>query len=700
MKHRYALPLTLATILVIPACGVSAQVTEEDDLALVYGDKSTISIATGSQQQLRRAPAVTTVITAEDILAIGAVDLDEVLETVPGMHVSRSANNYSPLYVIRGIFSQLNPQVLMLQNGIPVTTTQQGNRGGVWAGLPLENIARIEVIRGPGSALYGADAYAGVINIITKTAADIQGTQVGLRAGSFRSNDAWLLHGGKMGEVDIAAYLRIGKTNGFKETITADSQSARDTTFGTRASLAPGSVNTGRDAVDASLDLSYEKWRWRTGYKLRDDVENAAGTSSALDPIGRMKSERITSDLSWTDHHFAQDWGVGVTAAYMQYAQLFPTPLMLSPPGTRFATGTFVDGMFGAPQTWERQYRLSAFATYSGFDKHRIRLGLGHDDLDMYRTSELRNFTYNAAGTPIPLASIVDFSNTAPFLLPQRRKISYLYAQDEWNFARDWTLTAGIRHDDYSDFGGTTNPRLALVWDATLDLTAKILAGRAFRAPAFNEKYSISNPVNRGNPALVPETIGTVEAAFTWQARRDMQVNLNFFKYEMKDIIRAVPNVIPGTGSTFNNTGNQNGKGMELEVIWDASRNLRLMANYSHQKSIDEATNRDAGYDPRNQIYARADWRFTGDWMMSSQLNWVADRKRAAGDNRPPVADYKTVDVTLRTTGGKGDWDFAASVRNLFDATVLEPSLAPGTAIPNDLPMAGRSLYLQAAYRF
>jgi iron complex outermembrane receptor protein len=78
----------------------------------------------------------------------------------------------------------------MLVNGLPVTTSFAGNRGNVWGGLPIENVARIEVIRGPGSALYGADAFAGVINIITKTAADINGSQFGVRAGSFGSGDA------------------------------------------------------------------------------------------------------------------------------------------------------------------------------------------------------------------------------------------------------------------------------------------------------------------------------------------------------------------------------------------------------------------------------------------------------------------------------------------------------------------------------
>jgi outer membrane receptor for ferrienterochelin and colicin len=75
----------------------AAPQTEEEDLALAYGDKSFVSIASGSRQPVTRAPSVATVVTAEDIAAIGAADLDEVLETVPGMHVARSPIGYNPI---------------------------------------------------------------------------------------------------------------------------------------------------------------------------------------------------------------------------------------------------------------------------------------------------------------------------------------------------------------------------------------------------------------------------------------------------------------------------------------------------------------------------------------------------------------------------------------------------------------------------
>jgi iron complex outermembrane receptor protein len=698
VKSASAFRLSLALMLVLQAFGAHAQVSEEEELTLVYGDKSIVSIATGSQQSLRRAPAVASVITSQDIEAMGATDLDQVLESVAGVHVNRSANQFSPLYVVRGIFSSYLPQVLILQNGIPMTTLYHGNKGNIWAGFPVEHIARIEVIRGPGSALYGSDAYSGVINIITKNARDAAGTEIGARLGSFNTRDAWIQHGGSIGAVDVAAYLRVGSTDGFRRTVEADAQTRNDALYGTSVSLAPGPANTFYDAVDANLDIGYGKWRLRAGLKLRDDVGTAAGISSALDPVGRSRSERANADLSWTDPQFGRDWSVGAMFSSLYYAQIVPVVYQLYPPGVRFPTGTFEDGMRAAPETWERSLRLSGYAAYSGFTGHNIRIGIGHDDLDLYRTRERRNFTYAPNGLPIPLASTIHFTGSNSFMLPQRRKVNYVYVQDEWAFAPDWTMTAGLRHDRYSDFGSTTNPRLALVWDASLDLTAKLMYGRAFRAPAFLEYYGIASPVALGNPTLRPETNGTLEAAFNWQARPDTKVNLTLYRYSMSDIIRTIPNALAGTGTTYHNTGDQVGRGLELETEWTASRALRVIGNYSYQRSEDKLTARDAGYAPRHHLYSRVDWQLD-NFVLGSQLNWVAKRARPAGDLRKPIDDYTTLDLSLRSQRGRSGWEFAASLRNLFNADVREPSLGPGLQLPNDLPMAGRSFSLQASYQ-
>jgi iron complex outermembrane receptor protein len=661
---------------------------------MAYGDKSFVTIATGTRVPLSRAPAVATVITAEDIKAMGATDLDQVMETVPGVHVARSTQTYMPIYEFRGVHRDTNAQVLMLVNGVPVTTAFEGNRGNVWGGLPLENVARIEVIRGPGSALYGADAFAGVINITTKTAADIDGTQFGVRAGSFNTQDAWALHGGSWGPMEVAAYLRVGKTDGARNTIAADAQTGWDRLTGTRASLAPGPLDNRRDSVDGSLDLAYDKLRLRVGYQKRDHVGSAAGVAQALDPTGHSYSERVSSDLTYQSNGFAKNWDVTLQASFMHYKEF--SDLVLFPAGVNLGGGAFANGMIGNPYKWEQHGRLHASALYDGFESHRVRFGTGAQKEDLYKTRETKNFNPNFSpiGTG-SFADVIDVSDTAVFLKPHSRIARYWFAQDEWNFSKDWTLTAGVRRDSYSDVGDTTNPRLALAWEAAYNLTAKLLYGTAFRAPAFVELYNINNPVQVGNPNLKPEKMRTLEAAVSWQPVSKVHLGVNVFGYSMRDTIQLDPTF------TWRNAGEQTGKGMEFEAAWDATRELRLSGNYSRQKSIDKATNQDAGLAPHSHVYLRADWRFMSGLALNAQINSVGERQRAPGDARSALRGYDTVDFTLRTDRGSQEWNFAASVRNLFNADAREPSPlgAPFVSVPNDFPLPGRSFYLQAEYK-
>ncbi|MGC2458221.1 MAG: TonB-dependent receptor [Gallionellaceae bacterium] len=681
----------LAALLTL-ACVSSAHAepqTEEEELSLAYGDKSFVTIATGNRQLVTRAPSVATVITAEDIAAIGAADFDEVMETVPGVHVSRSPINYNPIYTIRGIDTQYNPQVLMLVNGIPITTMYTGSRSIIWGGMPVENIARIEVIRGPGSALYGADAVAGVINIITKTSADVNGTQLGLRDGSFNSRDAWALYGGKWGGIDVAAYLRAGDTDGPRQIITADALSG--TPF---PSLAPGPVNLGRNAIDGNLDLSRDKWRLRAGYQQRTDVGTGAGVASALDPAGSSFGERINTDLTYQHANFARNLDVTAQASYLYITE--QSNLTLYPPGFP----GFPDGVIGNPDKWERHLHLTLAAAYNGLSSQKLSFGVGTQDDDLYCTQETKNFTLAPVPGgffPVPLpGGITEMNSTDIFLNPHDRRVSYAYAQDEWTFTKDWYLTAGVRHDQYSDFGGTTNPRLALVWETAYNLTSKLLYGRAFRPPSFSELYIINNPVGLGNPNLKPETNQSTELAFAWQATGNLQANLNLFHYHMRDILRFVEN--PDTTYTAQNAGGQYGDGMEVELVWDPSVNLRLSGNYAHEHSVDETSGLDAGDAPENHIYARADWRFLPRWTLDTQLNYVADRKREPYDTRPPIPDYHTVDITLRNQNRSNDWNVSFTVLNLFGANALEPSPSPGL-IPNDLPVDPRQWRIQLTHK-
>ena len=708
MTHRYG-PMgrdkhwalgVLATCVTAACVCAQPQSADEATLAEIYGSAEMISIATGNAQPLRQSPAIASVVTADDIAAIGATELNEVLATVPGLHVGVSAVGYKPIFSIRGIYTQTNPQVLVLINGLPIKNVFDGQLGASWGRMPVTGIARIEVIRGPGSALYGADAFSGVINIITKSAADVHGLEVGARAGSFDRNDQYAQWGGTIGGFDSYFYVERYRSDGPSRTISADAQSTLDRLFGTSASLAPGPVNLNRDNIEARADVSRGRWRLRTGFQEVNDIGVGAGVSQALDLSGRGDGRRLSADLSYDNPTFGDRLGLSGSLSYYDVENL--ARLTLFPPGA--FGGAFPNGVLGNPDVYERHYRGELSALYTGIDRHRLRLGGGYRKEDLDKVEENRNYKLVDRGPPfgalpVPLGSLVDVTDVAAFVREENRTIAYAFAQDEWNLRRDWTLTAGLRLDDYSDFGTTLNPRLALVWQTSYALTTKLLYGRAFRAPSFGELYNANNPANIGNPSLDPETIDTVELGLDWDAGRGLRTAMNVFYYRMDDIIRFVPDPAPATGATAQNTGRQTGYGLEAEIAWQAARRLRLSGNYAYQKSTDKAAHDDVGFAPTHLTYARADWTFSPQWSLSGQAVGVFDRKRAPGDGRPKVGDYLSCDLTLRGQHVFGDdWGMRLSVRNLFNSDVREPSAS--ALIPNDLPLAGRTMFIEISKQF
>ncbi len=668
-----------------------AQTTDEAALAEFYGSPEMVSIATGAAQPLRESPAVASVVTAADIAAIGATELNEVLETVPGLHVGVSSVGYKPLFSIRGIHTQTNPQILILINGISIKNVFDGQLGGDWGRMPVTGISRIEIIRGPGSALYGADAFSGVINIITKSADDIHGLELGARGGSFDRNDQYLQWGGNLGEFDAYFFLERHHSDGPRRRIGADAQTTLDALFGGAASLAPGPVSLKLDNTEARADISRGYWRLRGGFQEVNDGGVGVGASQTLDPTGHGDGRRLNADLTYDNPRFGNNLGLTGTLSYYNVENL--TRLQLFPPGA--FGGAFPDGVLGNPDVYERHYRGELSALYSGIARHRLRVGGGYRKEDLYRVEESRNYTVVDLGAPFgtvpfPLGGLVDVTDLAAFVREENRTVAYAFAQDEWNFRRDWTLTTGVRVDDYSDFGTTVNPRLALVWQTSYSLTTKLLYGRAFRAPSFQELYAVNNPANLGNPSLNPETINTWELGLDWDAGRGLRAAVNVFYYKMDDIIRFAA-AGGGTSVTAQNTGRQTGYGLEAELAWQAARRLRLSGNYAYQKSTDEAADTDVGFAPTHLAYLRADWMFTPQWSVSGQTIGVFDRKRPPGDTRSKIDDYVTFDLTLRGQRLFGDdWGMRLSARNLFDADVREPSAS--SLIPNDLPMAGREL--------
>lgn len=687
MINRASVPVLM--VIGLLSANLWAASADEEELLLSYGDESFVSIATGRKQAIAKAPAAASVITAEDIRAIGARDLSEALELVPGVHISSRAAGYNSIITIRGIYSEFNPQVLMLINGIPVTNLIFGNRGEAWGGMAVESISRIEVIRGPGSAVYGADAFAGTINIVTKDAREIDGLEVGASAGSFEEHRAWMLYGGQLAGWDAAFSLEVLDTDGFDEKVSADAQTGLDVLMGTSASLAPGRVSLGRENADIRFEMSKENWKARLGYQGRKDGGVGAGAGQALDPVGKGESKRLNADITYHNLELVKDWDVEAKLSYFDIST--ETDLVLFPPGAFMTSpfGGFPDGVLARPDVYERHYRFDTSAFYSAIEDHDIRVGVGYHYLDQYRIEETKNFIIVATPggpLPVPLGGLVNVTDTAPFNREEVREVSYLFVQDEWKLMRDWALTTGLRYDHYSDFGDTVNPRIALVWDTSYRLTSKLMYGRAFRAPSFAEQFNINNPIAVGNENLDPETIDTYELAFDYAHSPELRLGLNLFYYEMEDIIVFSP--------VAENAGGHSARGLEFEFKWDWTQALTLMGNYAYQKAQEKGSSHDSYNAPQHQLYLRADYALVPNWSVSTQVNRVMDRRRAFDDPRSKVDDYTGVDLTLRGKNLLPGVEVAFSVRNLIDDDIYEPSASPGV-IPNDLPMAGRSVFAE-----
>jgi len=665
-----------------------------------------VSIATGKQQTIAEAPAVTKVITEQDIEAIGATELSEVLKTVAGFHVSRNGFLYSPIYTVRGVYTgQYNPQVLFLINGSSVSTIYTGGRGFTQGSIPIKNISRIEIMKSPGSAIYGADAVAAVVNIITKQKTDILGTQVGAKVESFNTQNTWFLHSDRIGENDIAVSLEMIKTDGAKNIIEQDAQTELDKLFGSHASFAPAPVQRGNDTLSTNIEISREHWKLQTNALLQRELGTGTGASQNIDPTGKFNSSQYLVDLSYQNDKLAQGWEVMAKATYFYFGFDNPTYQTIFPPGTVFNTNGYPNGALTFTGASEYHGNLAFDAFYKGWKNHLWRFGTGYQHANLYDIKQVMNMV-DKDGTFVPIDGWFDASKT-PFVFTSTgiRNSNYLFAQDSYKFLEDWALTAGARYDKYSDFGSVVNPRFALVWQTTPYLTSKLIYGKAFRAPALFELYGRSNPVGLGNPDLQPERIQTGELAFDYRPVNDFKVGLNLFVFKVEKGIGYLPSSDVITRRIASNSGEQTGRGFELESRWRLLKNVVLSGHYAFTDTDEKNPQATAGNipHPKQSAYLRADWSFATHWYLNSQLNWTGVRKRGFGDPRSDLKGYSLVDLNFNYKPNT-NWHISMGVKNLFDTDAREPSQGPDAqgfiGIPNDLPLPRRTFSLETHYHF
>ncbi|MGH8579120.1 MAG: TonB-dependent receptor, partial [Gammaproteobacteria bacterium] len=441
---RNVLVAASVEVATLSVCGAAD--TRSRELEGLYGDEKTLEIALGYRKPLVDVPNVATVIEETDIRRVGARTLAEALVLAPGVQVVHGRGRIR-LLNLRGIFADLGPDVLVKRNGVPIS---QGSftTFNPFDLLPTNNIDRIEIIRGPNSALDGADALAGVVNIVTKPSVGLRGTELGGRAGSQDSYDVWLNHGSKLGPIDVALGLSAWATQGHDKTLETDVQSQMDRLLGTRSSLAPGPLNTENEGTDMELDLSTGPWQLRLGYYGVLHAGIGAGTVQVLDPDGHVETHLFNTDLVYNAALTPELELSGLFSYVNKWDFLSET---FVPPGGRPG---FPSGIAGEIENEARLFRGEAAAVWSGWRDHKLRVAGGA----YTRTNDEPKQRANVRTTTgpggrlirIPLPGFREMTGNELAFPETSATTAFGSLLDEWRFAPDWTLTTGLRFDGFS----------------------------------------------------------------------------------------------------------------------------------------------------------------------------------------------------------------------------------------------------------
>ena len=608
---RWALSLLLGTGAAECAFG---EPSEE-----LFGLPETVTIATGRQQSIRTAPAVATVISAEDIRNFGIRNVVEALRLVPGIHQSWYAN-YHPDLTVRGFSSLRSNNVLFLLDGIPQTDLFDGDQIAVMGTIPIDAIERIEVTRGPGSSVFGADAFSAVVNVITKR--KTEGGRIALSGGSFDTADARLLTGKNWDGVSVVLAFEGMETDGHAPWLQLDRQSMIDALLGTSASLAPANLNTSRKELGALLNLSVGD---TTTGMLRasrwSDLGLGAGIGTSIDPLGTLSFDSLEGRLA---HRIdlGSDWDLTLTADAARTTRTLDD-ILLFPPGAFYM---FTEGASLSTEIEQERLRLQADVRYNGFERHFLAAGIGYEHAGFNVDSATLNYLIiDDFAVPTPTTTHADAGDAGEY----SRKLLYAYVQDEWFFAPKWSLTWGVRVDDYSDFGTQISPRAVLVWTPRPEWTAKLLYGEGFRAPTLLETTRFPIPIYRPTPDLKAERLRTVELAIDYAPRANLGFGINAFRHETTDQIRQQDR---GTFLQPENVGRQVGQGVELEMRWRITPDLLFRGWYAYQYNTDETTGRDAGFSPHHRLFGSLQYTW-GKAFFNLQGTYVGDRARVAEDS-------------------------------------------------------------------
>jgi iron complex outermembrane receptor protein len=511
-------------------------------------------------QKVTEAPASVTILTAAELQRFGYRTLADALRSVRGFYVTND-RNYSYLGV-RG-FSRpgdYNARILLLIDGHRLNDNVFGSALlGTEFPLDLELVDRIEIIRGPSSSLYGTSAFFGVINVITRRGDQFKGVELEGGHGTFTARRArgalgWTFGNGVSVVLGGSSYAANGQkrlyfaefddpatNHGVAENADRD---RADHLFGTvnfRGVTAQGMFGSRTKAVPtASFGTVFNDARSQTvetqGYLALQYKRALAGR---WELASRASFNRYLYDGDYVFDHSTDD-----------------TPLLV------------VNKDFARGNWWGTEATL----TRKVWQRHTLALGG-----EFRHNSRQDQYNY-------------DEVTLEQYLDDRRSSTNWaLYVQDEVALHRTVRVNVGLRHDYYDTFGGTTNPRIGVIYSPVQATALKLLYGQAFRAPNAYELFWRQTDVAKANPELRPETNQATELVLEQYLGPRMRVTATGFHYTVRDLITQQTDPHDDL-LVYNNVDAIAAKGLELELEGKWASGLQGRVGYTYQHSRNEQT--------------------------------------------------------------------------------------------------------------
>jgi iron complex outermembrane receptor protein len=533
--------------------------------------------------------------------------------------------------------------------------------------LDIDLIERIEIVRGPGSSLYGTNALFAVINVITKRGSDFRSLEASGEAGSFERYKARLSYGNKF-------------QNGLEILLSGSYlDSEGDDRLYFREFDDPSTNNGIAEDLDDSryrnlfAEFIYHDFTLQGGYHhWKTDVPTASFETVFNDDNFSVKEEQYWLDLKY-EHTYASQLNVlaRINYNYSKYVGYYPYE---GDPGIGEAEVVVLDDS-GKGEWLYGEVQL----TREFFDKHKLTGGASFQ----HNFHQDQKAFYVGASDWGELDDKRDSTNWA------------LYVQDEFKITDTFILNAGVRYDHYDTFGGTTNPRVALIYNPFEKTTLKAIYGRAFRAPNAYELYYQDDVTAKANPDLEPETIDTYELVYEQYLGNNLRGTIVGFYYQIDDLIQQ--EIDPADDLlVYRNVDEVEATGVEFELDGKWENGLEGRVSYSYQETENRKTDRTLPNSPKHLAKLNVIVPLLKEKIfLGIEEQYTGKRKTVS---RNDADDFFITNVTLFSQNLLKGLEASASVYNLFDEEYGDPGSTEH--IQDTIEQDGITYRVKLTYRF